>query len=135
MLRNIVIAMIVISMAVLGISIFTGDLLTSYGVPTEDIENFTQIFNLTQDVQRLVPLIENETTQSTVNIADLFVTMSQGAFTIIKIVTQTPLILHKMFIAAAEGMYIPSEFVWFMYAIIVVWIAFEIASAIFKWKT
>jgi hypothetical protein len=122
-------------MSILGVSLFTEDLLINYDVPLDDSDNFTQIFNLTAEINQIVPEIENTTLEGKVSVADLFVTISQGALTTMKIVATTPTIIHNMLLASLTAIGVPSVFAWFIYLILTVWVSFAIVSAIFKWKT
>ena len=128
---KIIIALIMISSAVVGISAFAGDIYDNYGITSDDLAYLNKTSEINAEVVEIKDAIES--TQITGTVLDLPLTFVAGAYSALKLLLNIPDIMITLLVESGEVIGVPAWAIAMGSAIVVVIIVFVILRAILKW--
>lgn len=127
----IIIAIIMGIMCLMLTTFFWSDTMSNYNETANT--SFMKVYNETWgSTLGLGSQMANQTQESEINEADVFMTMSSGAYKALKLALAIPALTHAMLVDVANTLHVPPFVVEGLVVVITIVVIFAIISAIFR---
>ena len=133
-LRGWTIGMLILVTVVLVFAYVTGDLLTTYGKYSQDLNKTTKYTQYFKDIENQSAELKAKTSGGQLNVLDVAYIVLTGIYEALKYVFASIGIATNMFGDIAEVFGVPSWLLSIILVGIILFIAFEIISALTKYK-
>jgi hypothetical protein len=132
-IRDLLITILLFSGVVVGISVFMGDLTKKYSSNIEDLSNMSSVQTIQEETKHLEEALRN--TQITGTFLDIPITILSGVYSIFKLMMVSFIEIWNDFInSIARYLFLPSWFIGILISLIIIFLIFEIISAVLKYK-
>jgi hypothetical protein len=131
--RDLLITVLLFSGIIIGLSAFMGDLANKYSSNIEDLSKLSSVQKIQQESKNLEEALRS--TQITGTFLDIPITILSGVYSIFKLMMVSFIEIWSGFLnSIASYLFLPSWFVGILISLIVIFLLFEIISAILKYR-
>jgi hypothetical protein len=131
--RDLLITVLFFSGIIIGLSAFMGDLANKYSSNIEDLSKLSSVQKIQQESKNLEEALRS--TQITGTFLDIPITILSGVYSIFKLMMVSFIEIWSGFLnSIASYLFLPSWFVGILISLIVIFLLFEIISAILKYR-
>jgi len=133
LLRNLLITLLLFSGIIVGLSTFMGDLSKKYSSEIQDLSELTYVQRIEEETKNLEESLR--TTQITGTFLDVPLTVLSGVYSIFKLIMVSFVEIWSGFVdSIASYLFLPKWFISIVIGLVVIFIIFEIISAIMKYR-
>jgi hypothetical protein len=131
--RDLLITLLLFSGIIIGLSTFMGDLANKYSSNIEDLSKLSSVQKIQQESKNLEEALRS--TQITGTFLDIPITILSGVYSIFKLMMVSFIEIWGGFLnSIATYLFLPNWFVGILISLIVIFLLFEIISAILKYR-
>jgi hypothetical protein len=132
-IRNLLITLLLFSGIIIGLSTFMGDLANKYSTNIEDLSNLSSVQKIQQESKNLEESLRS--TQITGTFLDIPITILSGVYSIFKLMMVSFIEIWNGFLnSISTYLFLPKWFVGILISLVVIFLLFEIISAILKYN-
>jgi hypothetical protein len=132
-IRDLLITLLLFSGIIIGISTFMSDLAKKYSTNIEDLSQLSSIQKIEEETANLEQTLRN--TQITGTFLDIPITILSGVYSIFKLMLVSFVEIWTGFLnSIAIYLFLPKWFISIVVGLVVIFIMFEIISAVMKYR-
>lgn len=132
-IRDLLITLLLFSGIIIGVSTFMSDLARKYSANIEDLSQLSSIQKIEQETVSLEQALRN--TQITGTFLDIPITILSGVYSIFKLMLVSFVEIWTGFLnSIASYLFLPKWFISIVMGLVVIFIMFEIISAVMKYR-